>query len=127
MLSMITLCCANKIKDQLTVEADVNLLGHGGCGVCVGGLAHKLGAQVLPHQPRVGHGVGHGVVVADLEGAVVDASLPPPGDAGPGAATSDLANHCQVIPNLLARIKAFFIFLIAKIFIGLALAMIDNK
>ena len=32
------------MKDQLTVEAYVNLLGHWGRGVCVGGLAHKLGA-----------------------------------------------------------------------------------
>ena len=104
---MITECYGAKLKDQLTVEAYVNLLGHWGRGVCVGGLAHKLGAQVLSHQPRVGQGVGHGVVVAELVGAVVDAALPPPGEAGPGAASSHLANHCQAIPNLLAVIKAF--------------------
>ena len=85
----------------------MNLLGHWGCGVCVGGLAHKLGTQVLSHQPRVGQGVGHSVVVAELVGAVIDAALPPPGDTGPGAAASHLTNHCQVIPNLLAVIKAF--------------------
>ena len=84
----------------------MNLLGHRWSGVGVGGLTHKLGTQILPHQARVGHGVDHGVVVSDLIGAVKDASLLPPCHAGLGAAPANLANDCQGVPNLLAAIKA---------------------
>ena len=69
-------------------------------GVCVGALTDKLGPEVLPPQVVVLHGVHHRPVGRQVVGAVVDAALLPPGDAGAGGAPGDLADNDQVVANL---------------------------
>ena len=65
---------------ELTVETDVDLLGDGRGVVGVGCLADEFCSEVFPLEAAVGHGVDHGAVAGELVGAVVDPSLPPPGN-----------------------------------------------
>ena len=87
-------------KKLLTVEADVDLLGDGGCGVGVGGLAHQLGPEVLAPQAGVEDAVGDGAGGRDLVAAVEDAALAPPRYRGQRPAPTDLAGQPEVITNL---------------------------
>ena len=87
-------------KKVLTVEADVDLLGDGGCGVGVGGLAHQLGPEVLAPQAGVEDAVGDGAGGRDLVAAVEDAALAPPRHRGQRPAPTDLAGQPEVVTNL---------------------------
>ena len=87
-------------KKVLTVEADVDLLGDGGRGVGVGGLAHQLGPEVLAPEAGVEDAVGDGAGGRDLVAAVEDAALAPPRHRGQRPAPTNLAGQPEVVTNL---------------------------
>ena len=92
----------------LTVETNVDFLWDRGSAVCIGCLTHKLGAQVFPLEVRVSHGVDDSVVVSGLVWSIIDTSLPPPCDTGPGPATTHFTSQQQLIPHLIIFLCQLF-------------------